>query len=372
MADERPSPPGARGTPGSSAAPGSPGAPGSAAAPAAPGSPAPAAGTAAVVAGRDRVGIGCVAPQDLAAAAELEALGVDSLWVGGHIASRNPSPEPMAWLAGLAAVTRRVVVGSAVVILPLYPPALIAKQIADLDNRSGGRIALGIGVGGEYPGEFSACQIPLKGRGARTDEAVRLLRWMWTGRPVDHPGPLYPMENVRIHPAPRQPGGPPIIVAGRQEPAMRRAAWLGDGWMPYMYSPRRYRESVTRIRAYAEAAGRDLDRFAWMAYVPVCVDDDGDRALRTVAGFLGGTYRQDFTGLAARVAAAGTAEHVAGRLAEYVEAGARHLVLLPCGDGDGATAGATAGTAARVTNRTMARVMAEVAPLLRAIPPAGG
>ena len=266
---------------------------------------------------------------------EAEALGADSLWVGGHIASRNPGWEPMAWLHRLAEQTERVTIGSAVLLLPLYPPALVAKQVADLDRLTGGRVVLGVGVGGEYPQEFSAVQVPLGERGRRTDEAIPLLRRLWSGEPVTHPGPFFPMEGVTLAPPPVRPGGPPVVVAGRKAPAMRRAALLGDGWLPYMYSPRRYAESVAEIRALAAAAGRELDGFRWMAYVPVCVDADPARAREETAAFLGGTYQQDFGPLVDRVAAAGTAGQVTARLREYVDAGAEHLVLLPCRrDGD--------------------------------------
>src|SRR5207302_1651108 len=83
----------------------------------------------------------------------------------------------------------------------------------------------------------------------------------------------YPMPGVRIHPTPAQRGGPPIIVSGRKGPAMRRAAALGDGWMPYLYSPRRYAESVDRIRKAAAEAGRDLTDFQWTMFLFVPVDD---------------------------------------------------------------------------------------------------
>src|SRR5689334_11528585 len=178
----------------------------------------------------------------------LEAIdALDSLWVGGHVASRNPSPEAMVQLARLAALTERVTVGTAILLLPLYPPALVAKQVADLDRVTGGRVVLGIGVGGEYPAEFRACGVPIAERGRRTDEAIPLLRRLWTAEEVSHPGPFHPMEDVRIQPAPVQPGGPPIVVAGRQPVAMRRAATLGDGWMPYLYSARRFGESVRTV-----------------------------------------------------------------------------------------------------------------------------
>src|SRR6059036_1678502 len=83
---------------------------------------------------------------------------------------------PVESLAWLAARTERVRVGTSILLLPLYEPAIVAKQIADLDNASGGRVTLGVGVGGEYPGEFRACAVPIAERGARTDEAIPLLR----------------------------------------------------------------------------------------------------------------------------------------------------------------------------------------------------
>ena len=116
--------------------------------------------------------------------------------------------------------------------------------------------------------EFRACGVPFAERGRRTDEAIPLLRRLWTGEAISHPGPFHPMADVRIQPAPVQPGGPPIVVAGRQPVAMRRAATLGDGWMPYLYSARRFGDSVRTVREEAEKAGRPLPAgFEWMAYV---------------------------------------------------------------------------------------------------------
>jgi probable F420-dependent oxidoreductase len=259
----------------------------------------------------------------------LEALAIDSLWVGGHVASPNPSPEAMMALARLSALTERVRVGTAILLLPLYAPAIIAKQVADLDRATGGRVNLGVGIGGEYPAEFRACRVPIAERGRRTDEAIGLLRQLWSGEPVSHPGRFYPMEDVKIHPAPVQVGGPPIIVAGRKEPAMRRAALLGDGWMPYLYSAPRFAASVATIRKVAADSGRDLSNFEWCAYLFVAVDDDGNRAREEAARFLGGTYRQDFAAMVSRVALAGTPAEVASQLEAFVEAGARHLIIAP-------------------------------------------
>jgi alkanesulfonate monooxygenase SsuD/methylene tetrahydromethanopterin reductase-like flavin-dependent oxidoreductase (luciferase family) len=271
--------------------------------------------------------VGLMAIDDPRRVAALESLPIDSLWVGGHIASPNAAPEVLMNLARLSAVTERVQIGTSILLLPLYAPAIVAKQIADLDRATGGRVVLGVGVGGEYPGEFRVCQVPIEERGRRTDEAIELLRRLWTAEEITHSGRFYAMKNVKIHPAPAQPGGPPIVVGGRKEPAMLRAARLGDGWMPYLYSPRRYAASVGTIRGLAQ--GRDLGGFGWYAFVFVNIDSDGLQARERTARFLGGTYNQDFRAMVDNVAAAGTASEVTNKLTQFVDAGARHFVFTP-------------------------------------------
>ncbi len=281
-----------------------------------------------------RLSIGFVAAGDLARAAALEQLPIDSLWTGGHVASRNPSTEALVSLCRLSAVTSRVKVGTSILLLPLYPPAIVAKQIADLDRATSGRVVLGVGIGGEYPQEFRACGVPITERGRRTDEAIQLIRRLWSADEITHEGPFFPMQDVRIHPAPAQAGGPPIVVAGRKAPAMRRAAQLGDGWMPYLYSPRRYRDSVATITAHAAEAGRDLSRFEWYAWVFVNVDADSRRAKEQAAATMGGNYNQDFKPMIDSVAAAGSVPEVTDRLEEFVDAGARHFIFMPATGGE--------------------------------------
>jgi probable F420-dependent oxidoreductase len=242
----------------------------------------------------DKLSIGLVVGGDLRRIAALEQLPIDSLWVGGHVASPNPTPEALMGLARLSAVTQRVKVGTAVLLLPLYQPAIVAKQIADQDRATRGRIVLGVGIGGEYAQEFRACGVPITERGRRVDEAIPLLRRLWTAQEITHEGRFYPMSAVKIHPGPAQPGGPPIVVAGRSDAAMRRAGLIGDGWMPYLYSPRRYAASVARIEEVAGAADRDLSGFEWCAFIFVNIDSDGQRARQAMAATLGGQYNQDF------------------------------------------------------------------------------
>lgn len=229
---------------------------------------------------------------------------------------------------------------------------LVAKQVADLDRATGGRLILGVGVGGEYPQEFRAVEIPMEQRGGRTNEIIPLLRKFWTATEVTHRGRYYEIQDVRIHPAPVQPGGPPIVVAGRKEPSMRRAAIMGDGWFPYMYSPRRYADSVQKINTAAELVGRDLAGFHWCAWVFLNIGPDGDVAREEAARTVGGTYMKDVRGMVDRVAAAGTAQEVTAKLQDFYDAGVRHFVFLPV------TAGAT-------QRPVLDRLFAEVLPALR-------
>jgi alkanesulfonate monooxygenase SsuD/methylene tetrahydromethanopterin reductase-like flavin-dependent oxidoreductase (luciferase family) len=279
-----------------------------------------------------------------------EALGVDSLWVGGHVAFRNLTHEPLVRLARLATLATRASIGTSILILPLYAPTLLAKQLADIEHSAAVPVVLGVGVGGDYPAEFQACGIPMAGRGKRADEAIEVMRRLWTGGPVDHAGPLFAMTGAQIGPA-VPPGRLPVIVAGRRAAAIQRAARLGEGWMPYLYSPRRYAESVREIRAQADQLGRDLTAFAWMNFCFVHVEDDGAAARVTATQILSSRYGQDMGPQLDRVAVVGTPNEVAARLAAFADAGVEHVIF--------------AALAMEREQPTMERLMTEVVPQLR-------
>ena len=115
---------------------------------------------------------------------------------------------------------------------------------------------------------------------------------------------------------------------------MRRAARLGDGWMPYLVSPAAYARSVQAVQEEAHTIGRDLAGFEWMMYLYCSIRADGDRAREDVAGFLGSAYGDKPGAMLDRIAPAGTPEEVAARLQAYVDAGARHIVISPAAHED--------------------------------------
>jgi probable F420-dependent oxidoreductase len=287
-------------------------------------------------AGRVTLGAAAIPEPDRDWLAAVERLPVDSVWQGGHLLPPTGTGEAITRLALMAAWTERVRVGTSVLLLPLYHPVVIAKQLADLDARSGGRLAVGVGVGGEFRAEFDAVGVPVSERGARTDESIEILRKLWRGGPVSHEGAFFRFPEVELRPVRppgaaggMRPGGPPIVVAGRKEAAMRRAARAGDGWMPYLVSPGAYARSVSVIRQEASAAGRGLAGFAWMMFVYCSVRRDGEAARDDVASFLGSAYGGKPRAMLDRIAPSGTPPEVAARLQAYVDAGVRHIIISP-------------------------------------------
>jgi len=261
--------------------------------------------------------------------ARLQALGFDSIWVGEHVFFHVPFFDGLTTLAAVAAQTSRVRIGSAVLLLALRPAAAVASAAMTLDHLSGGRLTLGVGVGGEYPKEFEACGVPLYERGARTNEAIDVLRMLWTGDEVSFAGRFNQLSEVRLQPAPIQPGGPPIWVAGRSDAAIHRAGMLGDGYLPYLFDPPRYDRSLARVLEVAEAVGREPASIERALFLFTCLGRSHEQALAVAAVTLSATYHQDFEPVLKRYGAIGTREEVADKLTEYVRAGVNHFLFYP-------------------------------------------
>lgn len=283
-----------------------------------------------------RFGTALRSPYDVAtAAAQIEALGFGILSCGEHVTFHGDSANGIVSLSVAAGATEQIKLMSSITLLPLYPPALLAKMGAALDIASGGRFILGVGVGGENPKEFEACSVPVKQRGSRTNDCLEVLERVWTNTNVSYQGRYTSLDDFSLKPLPIQKPRPPIWISGRKEVAMRRAARYGDGWLPYMYTPEQLADSIEKIKAYGAEIGRDLSDFQPGLFIFTNVNEDGETALAQAAETLGKIYAQDFTQLVHKYALAGNPDQVQARLTEYIEAGARTVLLsAACADED--------------------------------------
>jgi len=261
-----------------------------------------------------------------------EALGFDSLWMGDHVSFYVPILESLSLLSFLAAATERVQLGTSVYLLPLRRPVIAAKTVASVDVLAGGRTIFGIGVGGEFPPEFEACGVPLAERGSRTDEAIGILRRLWSENGVSHQGRHFRFGPVSLDPKPVQPGGPPIWVGGRREPAFRRAGRLGDGYISHMTAAATYRANLESMARHAEGAGRRIERFGTAAFLFTVLDDPYERALDRAAQMLSRVYNRPFRDAAAKYCLLGRPEDCLEQMRGFAAAGARHFVLSPLSD----------------------------------------
>lgn len=203
----------------------------------------------------------------------VEQIGYDHIDVFDHVVMGYPvdgrpvGPYPPAMpilealitLGFVAAVTSRITLGTEVLVLPQRQPTLVAKQVSTLDTLSGGRMRLGVGVGWQES-EYDALGENFSTRGRRMDEAIQLLRALWTDEEVEFPGPVYPVHMMAMEPKPPQGGALPIWVGGNSERAWRRAGELGDGWLGSQVSDAATaKRAIDTIRRHAEAADRDPD-----------------------------------------------------------------------------------------------------------------
>lgn len=222
-------------------------------------------------------------PENLRAmATRAEELGFDHMWMGDHIvmptsiASHYPySPtgaapfdpmqpwcEPLSTLSYLAACTQRIKLGTHVLVLPYRDAVLTAKMVANLDYISGGRFILGTGAGWMEE-EFVALGLDTYAdRGKVTDEDIRVFKELWTSENPEFQGRYYHFSGITLYPKPVQKPHPPIWIGGHSPAAIRRAARLGDGWLPIGLAPpaelepEEMADLIDQVRDMSEAAGR--------------------------------------------------------------------------------------------------------------------
>src|SRR5262245_8207335 len=265
----------------------------------------------------------------LAMAERAEATGFDSVWIGDSITAR-PRHEPLTLLAAVAARTRRVRVGTAVLLPALRPPVVLAHVVGTLDRVAEGRVILGVGIAADAPAirrEFEAVGVPFPRRVGRFLETLAICRALWREDGVSFSGTHFTLRDVTVEPKPHRPGGPPIWIGGSGPTALREAARF-DAWFPTGPSVEFFAEHWPGIQQAAKAAGRAPDAVTGAAYVTVAFDPSASAAEQRLDHFLETYYAAPAPTIRARQACyAGPIEGCVEWLQRWIDAGTRHILL---------------------------------------------
>ena len=232
----------------------------------------------------------------------------------------------MTSLSAIAARTQKLKFGPSVLVLPYRTPVVAAKEMATIDWLSRGRLFPAVGVGVELPREFDASGVPFKERGRRTDEAIRVMRLLWTQDEVTFQGEFFKLDRVTIFPKPWQ-NPPPIWIGGKSEAAQKRTARLGDGWIPSFITPEEFRVGVQKVQELAAAASRQVPEDHFGTLINYTVAESEAEALALAQPYIP-RGRVDETTMRA-CTAFGPVEVLASRIEEYAKGGGSKFILRP-------------------------------------------
>ena len=259
-------------------------------------------------------------------ALKAESLGFEDGWLTESILSPNFNLEPLTYISYLAAISSRLRFGVAVIILNTRNPVQLAKALASVDQLSNGRVTVGVGLGAGTA-NYPAFGIPPERRVARFQEAIRVMKALWTEERATLKGDFWKLDGARMQPKPIQKPHMPLIFGGHSEPALRRAVRMGDGWMAAgSTSTAASLDSLRQIRGYLQEAGRKESEFFLSKRLYIAIDDNEARARERLSAALryqyGGRDQSD-VGLAA------TPSRAVEVLGTLREAGAQHILINP-------------------------------------------
>ena len=255
-------------------------------------------------------------------AKKCEQMGADSMWTIDRVAYDNL--ESLTILAAAAATTRKIRLGTSVLLAGLRHPALLAKTVATLDFISNGRLTLGVGFGSRES-DFSAVEIPWEARGSRAVEGIQLMKRLWTEENVTHKGRFFNVQNLTLGPRPIQKPIP-IWTGGSADIALKRAGTWANGFICGSSAIPDFPSTWEKVAQYARAAGRDPKEIEKAGLTFMAVNDDHDKAVKTVEGYVMryyGRLRADV----ANTSLVGSPAAVAERIEAFLSRGLDTLII---------------------------------------------
>jgi len=263
----------------------------------------------------------------------MEQLGYESVWVWDHILlgvdPYFPILDALSVLTAVAARTETIRLGTGILVLPARNPVSLAKQLSSIDLISNGRLTLGM-AGGWYKREFDAIGVPFKKRGDIMDMNLEVLTRLWHEHSVTGSYPPYELKEAVLSPKPVQTPRPPILIGGYVDRVLKRAGVAGDGWLTYYYTAEGFAKSWTKVRNFAEEAGKDPDTLKSINQLPIYVGKSREEVEAPMLEWL--TTEWDFAGWSDSTtdsAVLGTVDDCIEQLQAHLDAGVQEITLVP-------------------------------------------
>ena len=257
-----------------------------------------------------------------------EELGFESIWVTDRIFHRINVLDPFTLLACAAASTSTVRLGTAVILSALRHPVLLAKSAATLDYMSGGRLALGISLGGR-DAEFQSLGVDLSRRVGRFSEGLTLMRRLWEETEVTFHGRFYNVDAVTARPGPYEGRSIPIILGGRADAVLRRSAQEADGWVAGSTGDAEsFAQAWQTVQSRAEAVGKSPDSLEAGKLIYIAAGPDEERCKAELRASLHPYYGPGYD--VEENCAFGSPEQCAAKIRPFIDAGAKTVMLGPC------------------------------------------
>ena len=259
--------------------------------------------------------------------------GIDHVFIADHVSFINGlGMDGLINAATLTAQDERLKVVVGGYLLALRHPLVVARQLATIAESAPGQLLLGVGVGGEDRNEIAMCGVDPATRGRRTDECLEVLAGVAGGEAFSYEGAFFQFERAIIDPPPNP--AIPLLIGGRVDASLERAARFGDGWLAVWVSPERFERATATVNARAAELGRPPPRQHGLQ-LWVGIDDNRDRARARLAKGMENFYHVPFARFE-KYSPYGTAAEVADFLARYRDAGCELFNIMPIAEDDAA------------------------------------
>jgi probable F420-dependent oxidoreductase len=264
---------------------------------------------------------------------KMEQLGFDSLWVWDHILlgvePNFPIVESLTLLTAIAARTKKIKLGTGILVLPLRNPVILAKQLSSMDQLSDGRLIMGM-ASGWYKREFDAVGVPFDKRGKIMDENLEIMTRYWTEDIVNGEYMFRKIPATVMHPRPVQKPRPTILIGGYVDRVLKRAAIDGDGWLTYFYRADSFAKSWAKIRDFAKEGGKDPDTLLNGSQLPIRIGKSRAEVEPGMMEWLGKEWDYAAWSESTKESAVlGTVDECVEQLKAHLAVGVQKLIFVP-------------------------------------------